>query len=99
MDDPGPHLGPELTQGSHACFSGKANILAPLLTDILYIKICAAFIKRRGQALDSGMGRKRGDQNESRLQHTGPFCFSGKPALAGAPVRFLGFINQSPEGP
>ena len=49
-------LGPELTQGSHACFSGKANILAPLLTDILYIKICVAFIKRRGRALDSGVG-------------------------------------------
>ena len=43
------------------------------------------------------VGRKRGDQNESRLQHTGPFCYSGKPALAGAPVRFLGFINRSPE--
>ena len=99
VDDLGPHLGPELTQGSHACFSGKANILAPLLTDILYIKICAAFIKMKGRALDSGVGRKRGDQNESRLQHAGPFCNRSKPALPGAPVRFLGFINQSSEGP
>lgn len=29
VDDPGPHLGPELTPGSHACFSGKANICLP----------------------------------------------------------------------
>lgn len=71
--------------------------MSSLLTDILYIKICAAFIKRRGQALDSGVGRQKGDQNEGRLQHAGPFCYGGKQALAGASVRFLGFINQSLE--